>query len=54
MTFIVIQVFSVIFAFVSSSNPTLLLYMRDTVLSHRSNSANEGDAFCGCKLEHQR
>lgn len=54
MTFIFIQVFSIIFAFVSSSNPTLLLHVRDIVLSHRSNSANEGDAFCGCKLEHQR
>lgn len=45
MAFIFIQLFSIIFMFVSPSNPTLLLYMQGTAYSHRNNTANEEDAF---------
>lgn len=48
MAFIFTQFFSIIF--VSSSNPTLLLYMQGTLYSHRNNCANEEDAFYGYKL----
>lgn len=50
MAFIFIQIFSIIFMFVPSSNPTLLLYVWGTQYSHRNNSANEDDVFYGYNL----
>lgn len=47
MAFVFIQVFSLIFLFVSSSNPPQLLYVWGTLYVHRNNSANSRMHFMG-------